>query len=111
MYPIQKIISDHYDYNLGKQQTNRKSICKHMENDPTGEYPYKLSGAFDGKVANSSMIKTMSFLARYGSSCGKRHFMKEQYLQQHPEKKNIGNLLLIYQFILGQWLINILKKN
>jgi len=89
-----KIISDHYDYNLGKQRMNRKSICKHMENDPTGKYPYKLSGAFDGKVANSSMIKAMSFLARYGSSCGKRHFVKEQYLQQHPEKEEYRKFIV-----------------
>jgi hypothetical protein len=89
-----KVLSDHYDYSLGKQQMNRKSICKHTENDSTGKHPYKLAGAFDGKVANTSMIKTMSFLARYGSSCGKRHFIKEEYLKEHPEKEEYRKFIV-----------------
>ena len=93
-----KILSDHYDYNLGYEKMSRKCICKHSEIDPTGDYPYKLSGAYDGKVVNSSMIDSMSFLARYGSSCGKRKFSKEKYLQEHPEKENYREFLVDMPF-------------
>lgn len=87
-----KIISDHYDYDLNKEAMNHKSICKHSENDSSQEY--NLSGAFDGKIANSAMIKTMSFLARYGSSCGKRRFIKEDYFKEHPEKEEYRNFVI-----------------
>lgn len=88
------IISDHYDYHLNKDEMNKNSICKHTEVDDSGDNPYKLSGALDGKVVNSAMINSMTFLARYGSSCGKRKFVKEQYLKNHPDKEEYRDFIV-----------------
>ena len=39
--------------------------------------PFQPRGAVDGCVADSNMIENMSFLARYGSSCGSAFNAKE----------------------------------
>ena len=73
-----KIISDHYDVYL-KQDDNpcSRTICSHYEldareymSDPSRPKPYAARGAVDGCVADTNMIKNMSFCARWGSSCG-----------------------------------------
>ena len=81
------IISDHHDNSSNRTIMNSKTICKHTELDGNANQPFELVGSMDGKVINSSMAKNMSFLARFGSSCGKRNFDKSVFLKEHPEYK------------------------
>jgi len=72
-----KIIADHYDVYLHKENKCSRTICSHYDLDGR-EYmsqadrpkPYAPRGALDGCAADSKMIKDMSFMARWGSSCG-----------------------------------------
>jgi len=80
-----RIISDHYDMHLQKNQMNGRSICKHIEQYPPVEGTIIIPvGATDGKVINSKMAKKMGFLGRFGSSCG-RCFNKNEFLKKNPE--------------------------
>jgi hypothetical protein len=52
-----------------------RSICKHIELETEkskrpAKYPF---GAFDGKVVTTDMAKKMTFLGRWGSSCGRKY--------------------------------------
>ena len=73
----QEIIADHYDVYLNKDNKCSRTICSHYEldareymSDPSRPKPYAARGAVDGCVADTTMIKNMSFCARWGSSCG-----------------------------------------
>ena len=73
----QEIIADHYDVYLNKDNKCSRTICSHYEldareymSDPSRPKPYAPRGAVDGCVADTTMIKNMSFCARWGSSCG-----------------------------------------
>uniref|UniRef100_A0A6C0F6B8 Uncharacterized protein n=1 Tax=viral metagenome TaxID=1070528 RepID=A0A6C0F6B8_9ZZZZ len=71
------IISDHYDVYLNETNPCSRTVCSHYELDPR-EYmsqadrpkPYQPRGALDGCVVDSEMAKKMSFMLRYGNSCG-----------------------------------------
>lgn len=89
-----KILSDHYDYHKNKNIMNSHGICKHTELDGQFHEPYALIGATDGKIVNTALINKMQFLARYGSSCGKRIFNKNKYLENHPEKNDYRNFIV-----------------
>lgn len=81
------VISDHYDSFLNKQIMNKRSICRHSELDSEGtekRKPFTPSGCTDGKVVNSKMAKTLSFIGRFGSSCG-RTFSVKEHVKKHPE--------------------------
>lgn len=79
------IISDHYDIYLKQDVQNSRSICKHNELDNFDPSPYYLWGALDGKVVDSKMAENMSFLGRFGSSCGKRAFSVKDFIKEHKE--------------------------
>ena len=72
-----KLIADHYDVYLHKVNKCSRTVCSHYDLDGR-EYmsqadrpkPFAPRGAMDGCVADSAMIKNMSFMARWGSSCG-----------------------------------------
>ena len=73
----QEIIADHYDVYLNKDNKCSRTVCSHYEldareymSDPSRPKPYAARGAVDGCVADTNMIKNMSFCARWGSSCG-----------------------------------------
>jgi hypothetical protein len=73
----QKIISDHYDVYLNKENLCSRTVCSHYEldareymSDPSRPKPFQPRGALDGNVVDSTMTKNMSFLLRWGSSCG-----------------------------------------
>jgi hypothetical protein len=73
----QKIISDHYDVYLNKENPCSRTCCAHYEldgreymSDPSRPKPYQPRGALDGNVIDTAMAKKMSFSIRWGSSCG-----------------------------------------
>jgi hypothetical protein len=72
-----KIISDHYDVYLNKETPCSRTICSHYDldareymSDPSRPKPYSPRGAVDGNVCDTTMAKNMSFLLRWGNSCG-----------------------------------------
>ena len=78
---------DHYDTYLNKRNPGGRSLCGHWEIDgqPFGpSEPFSPEGTLDGKVVDATMAKEMSFVARWGSSCGKP-FDGEKFLADHPQ--------------------------
>jgi hypothetical protein len=72
-----KIIADHYDVYLNKENPCSRTCCSHYEldareymSDQSRPKPFQPRGALDGNVIDSTMAKNMSFSLRWGSSCG-----------------------------------------
>jgi hypothetical protein len=90
-----KIIADHYDVYLDRETIgNSRTICKHTHLDPRKSnrsqyYPY---GCTDGKIVDTKMANEMSFIGRFGSSCG-TEFNVKKYVKKHPKYKRWGNYL------------------
>jgi len=82
----EKILSDHYDVYLGKEQYGARNVEGHYYLDPMqywpNRLPYQPLGAVDGKVMDSSLAKKMSFWARFGSSSGLA-FNAKEFLKKH----------------------------
>lgn len=85
-----KILADHYDVFLKKEQPNTRSICNHTENDiessPEKENHY-LFGCTDGKVTDSSLARKLQFFGRFGSACG-RKFSIKKHVKKYPQYKS-----------------------
>jgi hypothetical protein len=100
-----QIISDHYDVYLNKENPCSRTCCSHYEldareymSDPSRPKPFQPRGALDGNVVDSTMAKNMSFLLRWGNSCGMpfnaKKFCSENrvwsyllpYLEDRPEQ-------------------------
>ncbi len=79
--------ADHFDSFLGRENPSSRTLCGHFELDsdvsPSG-IPFDPGGTFDAKVVDSSMAKKMTFLARWGSACG-RAFDASGFLERHPQ--------------------------
>ena len=79
-----EIIADHYDVYLEKDNKCSRTVCSHYELDAR-EYmsqsdrplPYAPRGAVDGCVVDTTLCKNMSFLGRWGSSCGTPFLVKD----------------------------------
>ena len=87
----QEIIADHYDVYLNKDNKCSRTVCSHYEldareymSDPSRPKPYAPRGAVDGCVADSTMIKNMSFSARWGTSCG-TPFIAAEFLDKNRQ--------------------------
>jgi hypothetical protein len=87
-----QIISDHYDVYLKKDNNPcSRTVCSHYDLDGR-EYmsqsdrpkPFAPHGAVDGIVADTNLVKKMSFVARYGNSCG-IPFIAEDYFKEHRQ--------------------------
>ncbi len=79
--------ADHYDSYLKKNNPGGRTLCGHWEIDPQPfgpSIPYSPEGTLDGKVVDAAMAKQMSFVARWGSACG-RAFDGEKFLKEHPQ--------------------------
>ena len=79
--------SDHFDSYLNKTFPGGRSLCGHFELDPhnqPGMDPFNPESTLDGKVIDSKMAKQMSFIARWGSSCG-MPFDAKAFLEAHPQ--------------------------
>lgn len=90
-----KIISDHYDvYLLKEDNPCSRTVCSHYELDPR-EFmsqpdrpkPFQPRGAMDGCVTDSSLAKKMTFYGRFGNSCG-MPFDKEAFCKEHIQFAN-----------------------
>jgi hypothetical protein len=87
-----KIIADHYDvYLLKENNPCSRTVCSHYELDAreymsqaNRPYPYAPHGALDGIVCDTKLAKNMSFIARYGNSCG-IPFKKDEYFKKHRQ--------------------------
>jgi len=101
----QKIISDHYDVYLNKENPCSRTCCAHYEldareymSDSSRPKPFQPRGALDGNVVDSTMARNMSFSLRWGNSCGmpfdKNKFCDENrvwdylrpYLEDRPQQ-------------------------
>jgi hypothetical protein len=87
-----KIISDHYDVYLEKDNNPcSRTVCSHYELDAR-EYmsqdsrpkPYQPRGAVDGIVCDTSLAKKMSFIGKFGSSCD-IGFNKDEFFKKHRQ--------------------------
>ena len=91
----QKIIADHYDVYL-KEDNNpcSRTVCAHYDLDAR-EYmsqsdrpkPFAPHGAVDGMICDTVLAQKMSFISRWGSSCG-MGFNKEDYCKKHTQYSN-----------------------
>src|SRR5262249_3854056 len=68
--------ADHFDSFYQRDRAGCRSLCGHYELDTESwgvwpGAPYYPAGTFDGKVIDTTMAKRMSFVARWGSACGK----------------------------------------
>jgi hypothetical protein len=88
----QKIISDHYDVYLKKEENPcSRTVCSHYDLDAR-EYmsqsdrpkPYSPHGAVDGIVCDTNLAKSMSFIGRFGNSCG-IPFFKDEFCKEHRQ--------------------------
>jgi hypothetical protein len=83
-----KMLGDHYDIYLGREQPGSRTICGHAELDdgsvPGSRSPYYPSGAIDGKVVDSTLAKNWQFWAKWGSSCD-IGFDAERFLEMHTQ--------------------------
>lgn len=92
-----KILSDHYDVFLHKDEMNSRSICKHSEYDEgkfTGK-PYYPFGCTDAKVVDSKLAKQLHFIGRFGNCCGKTFNIKK-HVKKHPEYQDWLDYMEIY---------------
>lgn len=89
-----KIISDHYDVYLEKENLCSRCVCSHYDldareymSDPSRPKPFSPHGATDGMVCDSALAKKMSFIGRYGNSCG-TPFIAEEFFKKHRQYNN-----------------------
>jgi hypothetical protein len=87
----QRIIGDHYDIYLHKENPCSRTICSHYEmdareymSDPTRPKPYQPRGALDGNVCDTTLAQKMSLSLRWGNSCG-IPFNKSSFCSEHRE--------------------------
>jgi hypothetical protein len=87
-----ELIADHYDvYLLKKNNPCSRTVCSHYELDGR-EYmsqsdrplPYQPRGAMDGFVTDSNLAKKMTFMGRWGASCG-TPFITKKFFDKHRQ--------------------------
>jgi hypothetical protein len=87
--------ADHYDTYLNMINPDGRTLCLHADLDPQfsgiGD-PFEPWGTLDGKVIDRKMAKQMSFIARWGSSCG-MPFDAKVFLEEHPQYEWMNGLL------------------
>jgi hypothetical protein len=82
-------LADHYDSYTKQTGANRRTLCGHGDAATPGDpgfaaKPYNPFGAVEGKVMDTHMAETMSFVARIGHPCG-TDFKSQPFLDEHPE--------------------------
>lgn len=87
----QKILADHYDVYLDKENPCSRTVCSHYELDDRAfmsqsgrPVPYQPRGAVDGVTANSANALELSLWCRWGNSCG-APFYADEFLKKHPQ--------------------------
>jgi len=83
-----KMLADHYDVYLEKEQPGWRTICGHWELDdgsvPGTRGAYLPGGTSDGKVVDARMAKKWQIWAKWGSSCD-IGFDAGEFLKKHPQ--------------------------
>jgi len=86
-----KILADHYDVYLKKNNPSSRTVDAHYELDARAfmsqagrPVPFTPHATIDGKVTSSNLSKNLSFWARWGSPSG-MSFNADQYLQSHSQ--------------------------
>ena len=82
-------LADHYDSYTKQTGANRRTLCGHGDVATPGDpgfatKPYNPTGAVEGKVMDTHMAETMSFVARIGHPCG-TDFKSQPFLDEHTE--------------------------
>lgn len=82
-------LGDHYDTFTKKEGANRRTLCGHgdMEADTlpgSTSAPFDPHGAVQGKVIDSRLAASMTFVARVGHPCGV-NFDAAKFLADHPD--------------------------
>jgi len=92
------IISDHFDVYLSRVSASSRGVCAHYEDDDA-RYADSLEmlpnmpfGTVDAKVTSTELFKDKTFLARWGSACG-RAFDSGYYLRQNPQFEALSDYL------------------
>jgi hypothetical protein len=96
----QQIISDHYDVYLSKEDNPcSRTVCSHYDldareymSDPSRPKPFAPHGAVDGMVCDTNLAKKMSFIGRFGNSCG-TPFIKDDFCKKHRQYSNFCTYL------------------
>ena len=88
-----KIIADHFDVYLQKENKCSRTVCSHYDLDareymsaPGRPLPFAPHGAVDGFVCDSKMAKNMTICGRYGNSCG-TPFITKEFIKKHRQYK------------------------
>jgi len=86
-----KIISDHYDVYLEKDNPCSRTVCSHYDldareymSDPSRPKPFAPHGTVDGIVCNTALAKKMGFIGKFGSSCD-IGFNKNEFCKKHRQ--------------------------
>jgi hypothetical protein len=83
-----RMLADHYDVYLEKENPGSRTICGHLELDdgriPGSRGAYLPAGAVDGKVVDSNLAKNWQFWAKWGSSCD-IGFDAQKFLEKHTQ--------------------------
>lgn len=87
-----KIISDHYDvYLLKEDNPCSRTVCSHYDldareymSDQSRPKPFAPHGAVDGIVCDTTLAKKMAFEGRFGNSCG-MPFIKDEFCKKHRQ--------------------------
>jgi hypothetical protein len=89
-----KVMADHYDVYLKKNERNSRGICKHLESsiEHCKTPPFYPRGCTDAKVTDTQMAKDMAFWGRFGSGCG-RKFSVKKHIRDHPEWKRWASVV------------------
>lgn len=88
---------DHFDESAGAIAVNGRTLCGHIDEDPTGvpEFiwgPYFPAGSVQGKVTTAALAKELKLWARMGHPCG-RDFIASEFFTAHPEYAWQGKFL------------------
>jgi len=90
-----KILGDHYDVYLKKENPCSRTCCSHYEldpreymSDPSRPVPFQLQGAVDGNVIDTTLAKKMQLDLKWGSSC-EIGFDKELFFKEHIQWKHL----------------------
>lgn len=72
-----QVIGDHYDVYLARENPCSRTCCSHYDldgrefmSDPSRPKPFQPRGALDGNIVTSALAAKMSFVLRWGNSCG-----------------------------------------
>lgn len=94
-----KIIADHYDVYLQKENKCSRTVCSHYDLDareymsaPGRPLPFAPHGVVDGFVCDSKMAKQMTICGRYGNSCG-TPFIKDDFIEKNRQYEIFGPYL------------------